>query len=321
VVDLKLMRARAERAFPDRDPQAVLNKVRAIVGSQSAMPPNEEGRLAASAFAKLTDDDGPNPTPAELAALELMIRMTRPAPLFHKGRPDDFKSDQIAGIFPHWDDFQRSIQPLAHAVGRVDRAAYNRTASETIGTGFKVAPELFMTNRHVLMQLSRGTSSLEEGQGVVRFQWEDDSFDPDKPWPILGVVAIHGSLDVVLLRLKAPPEAAHLPLPGISEAKLDANADLVVAGYPAQDEARNPLFVRTIFGTSFEVLRASPGQLTGFEASGFTHDCSTLGGNSGSPVFSMATAEVVGLHRSGAFLWSNQAVDGVAIGEFLKVNA
>ena len=35
----------------------------------------------------------------------------------------------------------------------------------------------------------------------------------------------------------------------------------------------------------------------------------------------MATAEVVGLHRSGAFLWSNQAVDGVAIGEFLKVNA
>ena len=49
--------------------------------------------------------------------------MTRPAPLFHKGRPDDFKSDQIAGIFPHWHDFQRTIQPLAHAVGRVEVAA------------------------------------------------------------------------------------------------------------------------------------------------------------------------------------------------------
>lgn len=317
MADLKLMRARAQRAFPDREPQAVLTRVRAIVGSAKAMPPNAEGRLAASALAKLTDDNGPDPTAAELSALELMIRMTRPAPLFHDGRPDDFNNAAIAGMFQGWSNFQTLIQPLAHAVGRVDRAA-TLAASETIGTGFLVTPELLMTNRHVLMELSRGTSLLQEGQGVVRFQWEDNSFVPDQPWPILGVAAVHASLDVVLLRLKAPAEARNRPLPRISEAALDSDVDVVVAGYPAKDEARNPLFIRTIFGAAFEVLRASPGQLTGFETSGFTHDCSTLGGNSGSPVFSMATAEVVGLHRSGAFLWRNQAVDGASIGAFLK---
>ena len=39
-----------------------------------------------------------------------------------------------------------------------------------------------------------------------------------------------------------------------------------------------------------------------------THDCSTLGGNSGSAVIDLATGHVIGLHFAGAYLKANYAV-------------
>jgi V8-like Glu-specific endopeptidase len=69
------------------------------------------------------------------------------------------------------------------------------------------------------------------------------------------------------------------------------------------------------------VLRAAPGQITGAVPNGFTHDCSTLGGNSGSPVFSMNRGEIIGLHSGGSYLWNNQAVDGGSLAAFVKAAA
>jgi hypothetical protein len=77
MADFRNFRARAERAFPGVKPSQALERVRAIVGSKAAMPPNEEGKLAVAALEKLQDPALPEPTPAELAALELMIRITR----------------------------------------------------------------------------------------------------------------------------------------------------------------------------------------------------------------------------------------------------
>jgi V8-like Glu-specific endopeptidase len=282
------------------------------------MPPTEEGLLAVAALQKLTDTQAEEPTPAELAALELMIRMTRPAPLLHKGRPDNIRKIEQSEIFPAWAAFQDSIQPYSHAIGRIDRAGKSSAASQTVGTGFLISTTQLLTNKHVLMELSRGTGALQEGQGVVRFQWEDDSFAPDAPVPILGVIAVHATLDAVLLRVKDRSLSVTQQLPKISEAELSEETDVVVIGYPANDSERNPLFVRAIFGSQFEVLRALPGQLTDLHETGFSHDCSTLGGNSGSPVFSMATAMVIGLHRSGSFLWRNEAIGGRLISEFIK---
>lgn len=39
-----------------------------------------------------------------------------------------------------------------------------------------------------------------------------------------------------------------------------------------------------------------------------THDCTTLGGNSGSPVLSLESGKVVGLHFAGRFGIGNSAV-------------
>jgi hypothetical protein len=79
-MDLDRLRARGARAFPNAAADFVMNCVRAIVASEKDMPPDREGLLAATALRKLQGTEEGEPTPAELAALELMIRMTRPAP-------------------------------------------------------------------------------------------------------------------------------------------------------------------------------------------------------------------------------------------------
>ena len=59
--------------------------------------------------------------------------------------------------------------------------------------------------------------------------------------------------------------------------------------------------------------RAAPGQLTDTDDDYLYHDCSTLGGNSGSPLISMDSGEVVGVHSSGFFMYRNEAVRAGAV--------
>src|SRR5438034_310776 len=99
-MDLDNFRGRCERAFGNAPPTSVLNRVRAIVGSASAMPPTEEGRLAVEGYARLKAGD--EPTPQQLAALQWLIRLTRPAPLVHNGRPDDLPTKEHVDTFPNW---------------------------------------------------------------------------------------------------------------------------------------------------------------------------------------------------------------------------
>jgi hypothetical protein len=93
---------------------------------------------------------------------------------------------------------------------------------------------------------------------------------------------------------------------------------VVAIGYPFDDPARNPLFINALFGGKFGVKRAAPGEVLRSSRTSIFHDCSTLGGNSGSPILSMKTARVVGLHRDGFFMYRNEAVDGASLGEFVS---
>jgi len=283
------------------------------------MPPGEQGRLASAALHKL-EGVGPeegDPTPAELAALEVLMRMTRPSPLVHGAVPDDFERPEHSEIFPDWSAFREAVKPLMPSVGRIDTAGPSLGASATIGTGFLVAPGLLMTNKHVLNELSRGTGVLETGQGVVRFQVEDDSFVEDQPRKITGVAKTHPEADAVLLAVEPFSSPAAEEYPAIDSAR-DDDDEVVVAGYPSEISDRNPLFIRSAIGLSLGVLRASPGRISERGTDSFAHDCSTLGGNSGSPVFRMKTREVIGLHAGGSFLWKNYAVEGGVLAAFVK---
>jgi S1-C subfamily serine protease len=269
------------------------------------------------AYRKLKNGD--EPTPMELSALQLLIRLTRPAPLVHGGRPDDLGRDHVE-VFPTWGRFQDAAACL-RLVGRIDRASPSLATAESIGTGLLVRADLLMTNKHVVDDLTRGTDRLQEGQAVVRFAFEDGAFGDDAPVAVTGVAAIHPALDVALLRLGPTRQPQAAPPLDIDGAALADNADVVVVGYPLDDRQRNPLFIRNIFGEQFGVLRAAPGQCTAAFENGFYHDCSTLGGNSGSPVFSLDGARLVGLHSGGGFLWKNTAVSATVLAAFIDASA
>jgi len=69
--------------------------------------------------------------------------------------------------------------------------------------------------------------------------------------------------------------------------------------------------MRRIFSGVYDVKRLQPGVVREEQprARRFSHDASTLGGNSGSCVLDLQTHSVVGLHYSGRYLRANYAVN------------
>jgi hypothetical protein len=107
-------------AFGNQPPNTVLSRVRAVVGSDAAMPATEEGKLAVEAYRLLKN--GEEPTPKQLAALQFLLRLTRPAPLVHNGFPDNLPTAEHVETFPTWSGFQKAATCLRR-VGRIDRAS------------------------------------------------------------------------------------------------------------------------------------------------------------------------------------------------------
>ena len=310
--DLEALRRRADRAFAGQSPGHALERVRAIVGTTN-LPASFEGELAKSALDKL-QNAGERPTPRELAALELMLRMMRPAPRIGKAGVDKLKEPEFQHAFPGWLAFRDLLAPLGASIGRIDHG------DKPAGTGCLIAPDVLVTNRHVLDEISMGTRVLEEGQAAVGFRYLGEPSQED-PEPITGVIAFDEQFDIALLRVK--PRANRTPLK-LATAAPARERQVAVIGHPYEDTVNNPMFVRVIFGNKWGVKRAAPGEVTFVSPAGASiagHDCSTLGGNSGSPVLALDTAEVVGLHFGGSFLWRNEAVTAPALSEFVNKHA
>jgi len=302
---------RANRALSGRAVDEAVGKVRAIVG----VPHVPETETAAqAALDKLKA--GKRPTAAELAALEFVIRMMRPAPLSRKGLLDPLPAAPGSSVYNPdtvklWDNFRQTIKSFIYSVGRVDMTA---GPSPETGTAFLVGEDLLLTNHHVLSMLSSGADELDEGQAVVRFYQEAGSVDPSPgEYPIVGVVAVHPTLDMALLRVKLP---ATRPVLALETGTVSTNEQVATIGYPFKDD-RNPIFMDAVFGAFYGVKRGAIGEIVGAGTQTLFHDCSTLGGNSGSPLFSMTTGRVIGLHFSGFFMYRNEAVPAADVAAFV----
>src|SRR5262249_46309340 len=116
--------------------------------------------------------------------------------------------------------------------------------------------------------------------------------------------------DFAFLRVERTGPAGPLS-PVLRPAGLAAQAHEYVAtvGYPAAD-SRIPEqeLMNRLFGDKYNVKRLAPGQVMRLADELVMHDCSTLGGNSGSPIVDLATGNVLGLHFSGVFLRENPGV-------------
>lgn len=308
--DLDSLLARAKRAFGGRTPSEVASGYRAIVG-----PTRSEDIHVQEALEAL--QSGRKPTPLQLASLEHAIRVFRPA-ILSSARSLRMAPEHMAA-FPGWEPFCAAVRPHLYAVGRIDRGPEAPgSVPDSVGTGFLVAPHALVTNRHVLEVLSLGAMELERGMGVVRFGQERGVPDSEGAVPILSVLGVHPTLDLALFEIEPRATADGREPFAVHPAPPEVGETVVAVGYPFADAERNPLFVDTLFEGVYGVKRASPGEVIGLGREVIHHDCSTLGGSSGSPLLDMSTARVLGVHARGGFAVRNTAVAGAALAGFIE---
>lgn len=250
-------------------------------------------------------------TPEEGFGLEAIIHLEgRPAILIQGGRfMEPPRQWQILN------EHRLRIDEVIQRVGRIEVSGHPNL--DWVGTGFLVNSNIVMTNRHVAREFSRqsnGRWTFENGMKArIDFKEELGSFRPLE-FKIVEVVGIHESLDLALLRVekRSGDQALPSPLPVSSKGPRDLNGLAVyVVGYPAWDGRRNdPEPMRRIFMDIYNIKRLQPGAIVDsrLRARQIYHDCSTLGGNSGSPVIDMQTHRVIGLHFGGRYLDRNYAI-------------
>jgi len=226
-------------------------------------------------------------------------------------------------------DPQRSrIERAIRSTGRLELSGHS--SFDWVGTAWMIAEDIAITNRHVasLFARSLGRSGFPMLRGPggdpmkARIDFREEFRVPTAfEIPVEKVLYIaepgEDHPDVALLRLA---RERRLPDPiELFGGGIEPGRNVVVIGYPANDPRNPAAAVGDVFGGVFDVKRLSPGQILG-PPDGFRirHDCSTLGGNSGSVVLDVETGTAAGLHFGGNFRVANIAVSADQLKKILS---
>jgi V8-like Glu-specific endopeptidase len=255
--------------------------------------------------------DGPNARldPDEIVGTEAIVLLVgRPAILIQDGR--FFPPPQA---WAKLEQIRDAIQTTIQSVGRIEVKGH--PAMDWIGTGWLVSHDVVMTNRHVAKEFTRqdGRSWVFEPgmRGRIDFR-EEFGGGGSAEFRLTEVIGVHDDVDLAVFRVarRAAGKALPPPLKLVSrKARPKKGQEVYVVGFPASDSRRNdPDEMRRIFDNIYNVKRLQPGQVIRVSGSELRHDCSTLGGNSGSCVVDLESHRVLGLHFSGRYLEANKAV-------------
>jgi S1-C subfamily serine protease len=258
-----------------------------------------------------------------------------------EGREDDLDADERFGIEaivllegrpailiqdgdffspPHeWSrlaDAREGIRDAIASSGRIEVKGH--LDLDWLGTASLVAPTTIMTNRHVAQEFSSrdGDRWTFRPRMTSRIDFlEELGSTASLKFEITETIGIHDHHDLALLRVESASSTGQaLPEPlsvAANEPRDLLERDVYVVGYPCWDGRRNePEPMRRIFMDIYNVKRLQPGKAVAYstEYSAVQHDCSTLGGNSGSPVVDLETHRVIGLHFGGRYGVGNYAV-------------
>ena len=300
--ELKALWQRARSVFGDVPIIDAVPRRKAIVfvrpAVSAAVVAAVDEKLAQAAFDSLANER--IPSPLELEALQACIRFMRPALFVTEGQIEP----PPTGLSPFSDLQQKAVERLLPGVAAVG------FADEPMGiaTGFLIGPRALLTHPHVVVALEKRLGTpLPSGQVIARFGLERGTVESFPPVPVRGVLFQSSNpLDAAVLELAHDCSLRRcLPLARVTPA--DPGRKVVTVGYPLKDSCQ-PLYTDAVFENLYGVKRASPGETLPSTPGILYHDCSTLGGNSGSPVIDGESAWVVGLHRTGTFALRNEAV-------------
>ncbi|NKL88040.1 phospholipase D-like domain-containing protein [Rhizobium leguminosarum] len=215
------------------------------------------------------------------------------------------------------------------SVGRIELT--NLIAYPSIGTGWMVDSDIIATNRHVAdffvensgsgFRFRLGDDRRKVVGARVDFLEEIDS-TLQSEFDITEIVFVAPATmpDIALFRVRASAGTTIPPKLELSKTSSDMGKTVVVVGYPHRDpDLPDQKLMDDIFGNIYERKRIAPGFVIEHLAADLTHDCTTLRGNSGSPVIDLEAGNIVGLHRAGIFLSRNLAVNSTRIREILDL--
>ena len=253
----------------------------------------------------------------ELYSLEAIVMPKYRPVVFVRGASYDDVDAPWTGVL-NAADVKSRIAALFPSIGRIELP--NSFTAPYAGTGFVVGKGLLMTNRHVAQLFSTGLGTrvvYRAGGSAVDFKRQVDTPGGDRSayLKVTGVELIHPYWDMALLHVEGLPAEKPLDL-SVAAPQTLFGKNVVAIGYPAPDARSDILLQNQIFQGQFYVKRLQPGTIRerapiqSFEhqVSALTHDCSTLGGNSGSCIVDVATCKVVALHFAGEYLRANYSV-------------
>jgi endonuclease G, mitochondrial len=262
------------------------------------------GRVSADAARSVIEDPPERPSDFGLEAIILVLG--RPV-LLVKDDDYDLATLETDTWRARLDQARAGLKSGILSVGRVDLD--NNPRFDWVGTGWVVADDVVVTNRHVASEFAR-----REGDGFVfqtsfmgpmgaRIDFKEELDGPaSAEFRIAEVLHIEdpSGPDMAFLRVDWASGGKRAPIRLASSAQ--TGRGVAVIGYPAKDSrTRIPDEMDRIFGSVYNVKRLAPGDVTAVKEQEqlVNHDCTTLGGNSGSAVLDLETGEAVALHFAG----------------------
>jgi endonuclease G, mitochondrial len=279
--------------------RALADEIRAIRGSRS---------FAAS---------GARSLPASVR--NIVLRVGRPVLAIVGNAPRlDFTDSESAVWRARLQASAQLLQRAAQAVGRIE--VKGLPGFTFVGTGWLVDKNTVVTNRHVAQTFAQRTGAGFTFKPASRTRPMTADIDfleetgrlAQLEFPIVEILHIEAERgpDFALLRVqnRSGRHTLASPIP-LAASSAKPEQQVAVIGYPARDSrVPDAQLMQSIFGDVYDKKRLAPGQITKAQKDLVFHDCSTLGGNSGSVVIDLATGQAVGLHFAGRFLEANYAV-------------
>ncbi len=207
------------------------------------------------------------------------------------------------------------LDKAVRAVGRINLSGADL---DWVGTGWLIADNTLVTNRHVanlfVARDGRGfTFNMGRNGRVgadIDFLQEIDSLDA-LTFRLVRPLHVEDASgpDIAFFEVEVMSGDIRLAAPIALAAKPRLSNNVATIGYPAYDSRiLEPELMEEIYGKVYNKKRLAPGGVTKVEDVRLLHNCTTLGGNSGSAIVDLDTGEALGLHFSGRFLDTNYAV-------------
>src|SRR5882757_3440225 len=257
-------------------------------------------------------------TPDEGVGLEsIILRRTRPVLAIRDNDTVLNFIDQADSEI--WSARLKKAKPiLDHAIHAVGRINLQGARLDWVGTGWLVASNILVTNRHVAREFAtRKGDGYTFQTGLNGPMSADIDFLQEINNPAQLIFKLIRPLhieeepgpDLSFFEVEITSGNSSLATPIELAAQITTTQNIATIGYPAYDSRiPGPASMEEIFGKTYNKKRLAPGGITEVKPTLLLHTCTTLGGNSGSAVIDLDSGQALGLHFSGSFLATNYAV-------------